>query len=218
MSMTPTAFRTEVRRQIADLGTSGAPEFDSPILDGWRDLEVQSLYGYGLHARSSTRTLAGYTEVVVAEDVDGNVSRYLPMPTGFRRIYSIEFIDPDTDEVTGESYNFTDTEEPGFVRIDDIAKFIDDKVRMYGEREYTAVDDTAMKTETVNVVLWGVVMRALAHELAKRLKAARSNVATKNTDASPGAISAGIETVNQRYFMPAKAAALNQQAVSSLRQ
>lgn len=219
MSMTPTAFRNEIRRAIADLGTSGAPEFDNPTIDGWRDLEVDLLYSKGFFARSSTRTLAGWDEPTVVSTIAGDgseyVSRYTPMPTGFRRVYSIEFVDPNTGTFVGESTEFTDAEDPGFIRIDEMARYIDQNIRMHGEREFTGVDDTAIRAEVIDVALWGVVVRALMAEYQKRLKSARSSVATKNTDASPGAIAAGIE-VARRLQRDAITSALDLQAVSAL--
>lgn len=197
--MTPTTFRQKVRDAIADNAPTGIIEFTDKTLDGWRDDEVGMLYPHGLHVRTSTRTLAGWTEPTVATSVDVNgneyVTRYYTLPTSFRRVYGVEFVHLTTDEVVWTSSDFTELEEPGMIRIDDIDRGIGYKLRYFGEREYTGVDDAAMKTEVIEVLKYGVILQAFTAELARRTKAARSQVATRTTDASPGAIVSAISAV-----------------------
>jgi hypothetical protein len=216
---TPTQFRQKVRDAIADNAPSGVLEFTDKVLDGWRDDELGLLYSRGLFVRSSTRTLAGWVEPTVASTTAANgssyVNRYYTLPAAFRRVLSLEAIDLNTDGVVWTFSNWTDLEETGLIRIDDIEPAIGYKLRYFGEREYTAVDDTALKAEVIHVLKLGVVLQAMTSELVRRTKAARSQVATRTTDASPGAIAASIGTVERLHRIAIKDA-LRIQALSTI--
>lgn len=200
MPLTAQAFRQKVRDAIADNNTNGIQEFTDKQLDGWTADEVGMLYARNLFVRTSTRALVGYTEPTVVAGVgDAEVIRYYTMPTGFRRIYGIEYIDATSGAVAGETRNFDDLEEPGFVRIDTAANFVGYNLRFFGEREYSGVSDTAMNTEVIELVKFGVTLQAMNSELVRRTKAARSQVATRTTDATPGAISAAISIIERQW-------------------
>jgi hypothetical protein len=207
-----------VRAAIADNASTGVTEFTDPQLDDWRNDEVGQLYSRGLFVRSSTRTLVGWTEPTIATAVDGNgntyVPRYYDLPATFRRVLGVEFVHLTTDEVMWTSNDFTELEEPGKLRIDDIDKGIGYKIRLFGEREYTAVDDTAIKPEVIEVVKLGVVVQALLSELSRRTKAARSQVATRTTDASPGAVASAV-VVARTLLRDAETKARRVQALST---
>jgi len=217
--MTPQAFRKKVRDAIADNATSGVQEFSDSVLDGWRDDEVGLLYARGLFFRATTRTLAGWTEPTIATTAanDGTlyVPRYYALPASFKKVLGVEFVDTQTDEPVWNSTDWTDNEEPGYIRIDDIDRGVGYKLRYFGEREFTAVDDTAITAPVLEVLKYGVVVQAFVSELSKRTKAARSQVATRTTDASPGAISAALYTV-ERVFKGRLADALRVQPYSRL--
>lgn len=200
MPLTALAFRQKVRDAIADNNTSGIQEFTDKQLDGWTADEVGMLYSRNLFVRSSTRTLAGYTEpTIVAGTGQAEVARYYPLPTGFRRVYAVEFVNTTSGAVAGDTRNFDDLEEPGQVRIDGAADYVGYKLRFFGEREYTGVTDASMNTEVIELVKYGVVLQAMNSELVRRTKAARSQVATRTTDASPGAISAAIAVIERQW-------------------
>lgn len=189
--MTPQAFRQKVRDIIADGLPGVEPQFTNTQLDSWRDDEVGTLYAKGFSVRATTR---GTVETTIAEAA-GVVARYYALPDTFRRVHWVEFVDATTDAVVGETSYVDDQEEPGQVRVDEAYKYVGYKLRMHGEREYTGVEDARMKTELTEVLKYGVALQALAHEQMKRLKGARSQVATRTQDATPGAIAAAIQSV-----------------------
>lgn len=207
--MTPQDFRNKVRSLIADNLPGVEPQFSNPDLDGWKNDEVGTLYAKGFSKRASTRGTVETTVAVVGE----SVPRYFALPAGFRRVHRAEFVNVTNDDVVGEE-RVDDMEEPGQVRIDSAYLYVGYNLRMFGEKEYTGVEDTAMKTELHEVLKYGVALQALVHEQMKRLKAARTQVATRTQDTSPGAIAAAIASFNN-LFRQKLADALDVQAIQS---
>lgn len=194
--MTPQKFRQKQKELLGEgnLQTGGAPTFTDPQLDSWRDDEVNSLYSKGLYRVGSSRTIAGWVEPTISSDT----LRYYALPTGMRNVFRINYLEVGTEYVWGSAKSW-DIEDAGFVRLDDAPNHSGHKIRMIGEIEYTGVDDPFMKQEVIDVCLFGSVIRALTGEYVKRQKAHRSRTSTRTTDASPGAIAAGIQNVRVLY-------------------
>lgn len=222
MPTTPQAFRTMVRDSLADINTSGVMEFSDKQIDSWRDIEVGLLYSRGLFRRTTTRGGVGddaEVEIVSATGDNGAtyITRYYTLPTGFRKVLGIEFIDSDTDQPVFQSNDWTDNEEPGHIRIDDVNHGLNKKIRVFGEKEYSSVADTAMRAEVIEVLKRAVCVQAIASELAKRVRFSRSQQGTRNTDATAGQITGAVQTA-RLLLKDSLTAALSIQARSVLGQ
>lgn len=195
---TNTSFLKEQRELLGDLDATGWQDADLNI---WRDEEIASLYSNGLFYRATTR---GGTETTVVSVLAGDgitqyVPRYYTTPTGFRRIYGIDYVDPITDEVVAISMDWDDLEEPGKVRVDDAPWHVGYNLRFFGEKEFATVSDAQMKQEILNVVLYGSVLRALVAEFMKRTNSTQSIVSQTNRDTSSGALANGLNVIRALY-------------------
>lgn len=79
-------FRREMRTLLGDSDNSIFLDAD---LDTWRDEEVGTLWSVGLFKRGTNRG----SEPTIRADRNGLITRYYSMPTSFRRISDVEFID-----------------------------------------------------------------------------------------------------------------------------
>lgn len=197
--MTPQTFRNKQKELLgeAQRQTGAAPTWTDPQLDSWRDDEIATLYSKGLYKVSSTRLLAGWTETTIPTYSTGTVQRYFTVPTTMRKVIKVEFIDPTTDEVVGWSNRFDSGESTGFIRLDNAYGNEGYKVRLVGEVEYSTIDDVTR--EVADVCAYGSIIRALTGEYIQRQRSARRRTATRTTDASPGAIAAGIGVMMAQY-------------------
>ena len=188
--MNTNLFRQKQKELLGEITQTGAPPtFLDPQLDSWRNDAVGVLYSKNLYTLASTR---GTSETEIAADVGtGVVPRYFTLPTGWRRVFKVEFVTDNEDTIV-KANSFNDLEIVNTIRIDEAENWVGYNIRLFGEREYTGVDDTYMRQEVIDVVLFDSCIRALIGEYFKRLKASRSQGAGRKTDISPGAIAAGI--------------------------
>lgn len=185
-------FRSKQRDLLGDT-VQGTYTFEDRALDGWRDDEVQLLFARGLFRRD---TNFGTETTITSVDP---VPSYYAMPSGFRRIIKVQFVSATDDtELSGLSYAFNDLERPGFVFIPEAGSFGGYKLRLFGEKEYTGVDDTIMKQEIIDVCLYGSVNRALNAEYMKRVQSRRSMATSRKADTSPNDLVSGMAMVERK--------------------
>lgn len=188
--MNTNLFRQKQKELLGEITQTGAPPtFLDPQLDSWRNDAVGVLYSKNLYTLASTR---GTSETEILADVGtGVVTRYYALPALWRRVFKVEFVTLNEDTIV-KAHSFNDLEIADTIRIDQAEDYIGYRLRFFGEREYTGVDDAKMKQEVIDVVLFDSCVRALVGEYFKRLKASRAQGAGRKTDISPGAIAAGI--------------------------
>ena len=190
--MNTTTFRGKQRELLGDT-QQGAFTFEDAALDSWRDDEIGALFSKGLFTRG---TNIGSEPTISSADP---VAIYYTMPTGFRRITKIQFVSAtDETDIVGMSYGWDDLERPGYVYIPETSGYGGYKIRMFGEKEYSGVDDSSAKQELIDVILLGSVSRALLSEYMKRVEQRRS-LTTRSGDAGPGDLVSGMALVERKY-------------------
>lgn len=199
MGVTPLVFRNKARDLIGDTDLA-ASEFADTQIDGWRDDELKSLYAKGLFKRGNNIA----TEFPMTTAASGDIEIFYALPANFRRVFSVIALDVGTlsriKEINRGSWN--DLLRPGYIAI-----YNGDtswKIRLFGEVEYTAIDDTAMPWEVVDVCLHGVAVRALTSEYFKRLYTSRSQAVLSDQDVTPGQIALGLQAISRVYELRKK--------------
>lgn len=197
--MTPSAFRTKQKELLGEVQrqTGAQATWTDPQLDSWRDDELALLYSKGLFRVGSTRTLAGWTETLVPTYTTGTVQRYFPLPATMRRVYKIELIDPNTDEVVKRTFDFDSGEDSGFVRLDLAMGYEGYKIRLFGEIEYTIIDTAP--AEIADVAKIGSVIRALVGQYVQSQRANRTRQTNNAVTANPRAITAVLAFMTRLY-------------------
>ena len=176
--MNTATFRAKQRDQLGDT-LQGAQSFDDAQLNGWRDDEVGVLYARGLFKKDTNYG----SEIAIT---GSPIPLYYAMPALFRRINTIEFVSPtDATEIRGVCRDFDDLERPGYIRIGIADQFDGSSIRVFGEKEYSGIDDTGIKQEVIDVVLFGSCVRALLNSSAQRVQNRRSGATTRRSDARP---------------------------------
>ena len=177
--MNVSTFRQKQRDLLGDT-TQGSQTFEDRQLDGWRDDEVGKLYARGLFKKDTNigteTTIGSVTPVAI----------YYTMPTAWRRVHRVEFVDAtDATLIEGRSYGYDDLERPGYIRIPEAPNFSGYKIRLFGEVEYTAVDDAAMKQEVHDVLLYGSCLRAMVSAMVMRAERRRALSTSRKADTFP---------------------------------
>lgn len=171
-------FRQKQRDLLGDT-VQGSQTFEDRQLDGWRDDEVGILYGRGLFKKDTNYG----SEILIS---GSPVSIYYTMPTGFRRVSKVEFVSAtDQNVVEGHSYGFDDLERPGYIRVPEAPNYSGFKIRLFGEKEYTGVDDAAVRQEVLDVVLHGSCLRAMTAAMVMRAERRRAMSTTRRADVLP---------------------------------
>jgi len=184
-------FRLKQRDQLGDIASSSAT-FTDKQLDSWRDDEVGTLYARGLFKRDTNYG----TEILIT---GSPTPLYYTTPTGFRRINRVEFVSTtDLTEIQSQSYGYDDLERPGFIRIPEAVNYNGYGIRVFGEKEYPTIDDTALNTEVMNVVLFGSCIRALIGEYVKRVESRRSQATTRRADSTPMQMVSGLAMMERK--------------------
>lgn len=204
--MQTTTFRNKQRDQLGDT-VQGSQSFTDQQLDGWRDDELGLLYARGLFTKDTNYG----TEIVISGTP---TPLYYAMPANFRRIDRVEFVSTtDLTEIEGNSFGFDDLERPGYIRIPEATNYNGYGIRVFGQKEYTSVTDTAIHQEVLDVVLYGSCLRALMGEYAKRIETRRSLSTTRRADTTPSDIVTGLNMM-ERHLQKAVAKALAVQSRS----
>lgn len=178
-------FLSEVRDELSDSGTSQT--FDNGTLVRMLNAEFRKLHSYGID--NEVTNWDGSTKTSLPSITSYFTTDYA-IPSGWTRVTDVQFwTDETTPRFLARSAKWDDRILTGFVTIYDAPDFFGDRLKLIGQKNWTDITDTTLRDEVIDVLKYGVILRATKALINKRATSRKYAGATRTSDATMGAIS-----------------------------
>ena len=179
-----TLFISEVRDELSDSGTSQT--FDNGTLTRMLTAEFRKLHSYGID-----------NEVT---NWDGTLKTSMPLISSYfttdyatsatwTRVTDVQFwTDETTPRFLLRSSKWDDRVLAGYVTIYDAPDFVGDRIKLIGTANWTSVSDSTLRDEVIDVLKYGVILRAAKSLAFKRGTSRKYAGATRSADTTMGSL------------------------------
>ena len=187
-------FLQEVRDELSDSGTTQT--FQSGTLTRMLAAEFRKLHSYGID-----------NEVT---NWDGTLKTSMPLalystsdfaiPANWTRITEIQFWTDETiPQFIAKSAKWDDRVLSGYVTIYDAPQYFNDRIKLIGQTNWTDVTDTTLRDEVIDVLKYGVILRATKSLINKRAATRKFAATGRSADSSMGSLAFWHRMMRQEF-------------------
>jgi len=130
---------------------------------------------------------------------DGSLKTTMPLalysttdwaiPAGWTRITDVQFWTDETiPQYITRSARWDDRVLAGYVTIYDAPEFFNDRIKLIGTKNWTDITDTTLNDAVIDVLKYGVILRAMKALVNKRAASRKFAGATRTADTTMGSI------------------------------
>ena len=192
--ITTTLFISEVRDELADSGSTLT--FDTASLTRMLNAEFRKLHSYGIDKEVT--------------NWDGSLKTSMPLAlysttefatnAAWTRVTDVQFWTDETiPQYISRSAKWDDRVLAGYVTIFDAPQYFNNRIKLIGSSTWTSITDTTLRNEIIEVLKYGVILRATKKLIFTRAAVRKYAGSTRAEDTSMGSIAVWHRQMRQEF-------------------